>query len=153
MYKEIINNKIAENLKNKDTVKLAVWRAIKTEFINFEKSGNGCVLDDASELKIIGKMVAQRKDAYQQYKEAGRNDLSEKENKEAEILSDLLPKEPTDDEIIVAVNDAKNALKLQYGEDFVPSMKNMKEVQSIVRLKYPTADGGKIAKIYKENIN
>lgn len=153
MYREIVNNKIAECMKSKDGVGLAVWRAIKTEFINFEKSGSGCGLDDAQELKIIGKMVAQRKDAYQQYKEAGRADLYEKEEKEGEILTGLLPKEPTDAELTEAVNRAKTALKSQYGEDFVPSMKNMKEIQTIVRSEYPTADGGKIAKIYKENIN
>lgn len=153
MYREIMNHEIAESLKNGQKVNLAVWRAIKTEFLNYEKSQAGNVLTDDVEYKIISKMVAQRKDAAEQYRNGGRDDLAKNEEQECLILSILLPKEPSDNDIADAIIIAKGELKKQYGEGFVASMKNMKEIQAIVKQKYPTADGGKIAKIFKENIN
>jgi uncharacterized protein YqeY len=62
MYIEIIDKQIASAMKNGDTLQLAVWRAVKTEFVKFKTSGAGIELTDDKELQIIQKMVLQRKD-------------------------------------------------------------------------------------------
>lgn len=153
MYKEILNNKIAESMKAGDKISLGVWRAIKSEFINYEKSDTHAILNDAVEMKIITKMVAQRKDAANQYRNAGRVDLAENEESEMAVLSDLLPKEASDSEIAESVKEAIEDIKKQFGADYTVSMRNMKDVQAAVRKKYSTADGGKIANLFKEFIN
>ena len=74
MYNEIINTKIADAMKAHNQIELDVWRAIKTAFINYVTAKAGNLLNDETELNIINKMAAQRKDAAEQYTNANRTD-------------------------------------------------------------------------------
>lgn len=145
MYNEVINQQIANAMKNANHLQLAVWRAIKTEFVKFQTSGPGVKLTDDKELQIITKMAQQRKDSYEQYSKAGRTDLAEIEKSEMDFLLTLLPKEPTED-------DVNNAIK-----EFVSqrtdklSMKDMRDVMTHVKTKYPTVNGGLVSKLFREN--
>lgn len=146
MYNEITDKKIASAMKNGEQIMLTVWRAIKTEFTKFKTSAAGNVLTDEKELQIINKMVLQRKESIEQFRNAGRNELANAEEQEMNILLELLPKEATEEDIF-------NTIK-EYVENSIngtPSMKDMKGVMTFVKSKYPTADGGKISKIFKEN--
>lgn len=146
MYNEIIDKQIASAMKNGEQVKLTVWRAIKSEFVKFKTSASGNQLTDDKELQIINKMVIQRKESIEQFRSAGRNELANAEEQEMSILLELLPKEAT-------VEDINNAIK-EYVETSIegtPSMKDMRNVMSFVKSKYPTADGGVVSKIFKEN--
>lgn len=146
MYNEIIDKQIASAMKNGEQVKLTVWRAIKSEFVKFKTSASGNQLTDDKELQIINKMVIQRKESIEQFRSAGRNELANAEEQEMNILLELLPKEAT-------VEDINNAIK-EYVETSIegtPSMKDMRNVMSFVKSKYPTADGGVVSKIFKEN--
>ena len=125
MYSENLDKKIAECLKSGQSVELSVWRAIKTEFLNFKTAKAGNVITDEVELKLINSIAAKRRDAAAMYENAGRNDLAEKELQELEILIALLPKEPTEDEISNIVVTYINNYRDNNGEN--PSMKNMKE--------------------------
>jgi uncharacterized protein YqeY len=144
MYKEIVNNEIAQAMKNGNALKLSVWRAVKNEFVKFETSGPNMVLNDEKELQIIQKMVQQRKDSYEQYVNANRNDLANIEKNECEFLLTLLPKEPTEEEI--------NNLIIEFGNTKTEkiTMKDMKDVMSFVKQKFPTADGKLIANLFKQ---
>ena len=146
MYNEIIDKQIASAMKNGEQVKLTVWRSIKSEFVKFKTSASGNQLTDDKELQIINKMVIQRKESIEQFRSAGRNELANAEEQEMSILLELLPKEAT-------VEDINNAIK-EYVETSIegtPSMKDMRNVMSFVKSKYPTADGGVVSKIFKEN--
>ena len=145
MYAEKIDQLIGTALKNRNTVELAVWRAIKAEFLNYKTAEAGNVITDAVEAKIFKKMLAQRKDSIEQYKAAGRNDLVENETAEYNIIAELLPKAASDEEIKSAVLAAFDALEN-------PSMRDMKFIQDKVKEQYPTADGKKIAEIFKSLI-
>lgn len=157
MYKEKVNEKIAESMKAKDQVMVDLWRAIKSEFLNHEKqepkkdSKTGelipFVLTDEAEFKIISKMLQQRKEDIDMYSAAGRAERVEVLQREYDTLQSMLPEEPSDEEI-TAVIDEFIAIKL--GE---VSMANMKEAQAYVKQKYAMANGGKIAQIFKNKLN
>lgn len=147
MVREDIEQRIADALKNSNKTELAVWRALKNEFLVYKTAKAGNEIDDAMEMKLIQKMVSQRKDSFEQYSAAGRMDLAENEKAEMEVLEKLLPKEPTEDELREYVTEIINL------RSEVLSMKDMKYLMDLVRSKYPTANGGVIAKLVKEGIN
>ena len=150
MYSENLDKKIAECLKGGQSVELSVWRAIKTEFLNFKTAKAGNVITDEVELKLINSIAAKRRDAAAMYESAGRNDLAEKELQELGILVALLPKEPTEDEISNIVVTYINNYRDKNGEN--PSMKNMKECLSMVKTTFPTVNGGIVSKIFQKNL-
>lgn len=144
MYRENIDKQIASAMKSGDNVKLAVWRSIKTEFVKFQTSSADAQLTDEKELQIITKMVQQRKDSVDQYTKANRLDLAKTEQAELDILSGFLPKDPTEDDIRNIINEF-----FTYREQ-PPTMKDMRDVMTAVRAKYPTVNGGMVSKIFKE---
>lgn len=145
MYIEIIDKQIASAMKNGDTLQLAVWRAVKTEFVKFKTSGAGIELTDDKELQIIQKMVLQRKDSLEMYRSAGRNELADAEEAEMNFLLTLLPKEPTEIDITNCIQEFFS------GKDIKPTMKDMRDVMAFVKSKFPTVNGGLVSKIYREN--
>lgn len=144
MYKENVDTQIATAMKSGDTTGLAVWRAIKTEFVRYQTAEAGNTLTDEKELQIISKMVQQRKDSISQYKSAGRMDLAEVEEKELNVLSELLPKEPTAEDI------EKTIKQFVDGRSGNVTMKEMREVMAFVKNVYPVVNGGLVSKIFRE---
>ena len=100
-----LTEKIASDLINamkaKDKVVLEAIRAAKTAFTlaRTEKSGD-TVLTAEEELKIIQKLVKQRRESAAIYKEQNRPDLYEKEITEAEVLEKYLPARMSEDELL-----------------------------------------------------
>lgn len=91
-----LTEKIAADLitamKAKDTVSLEAIRAAKTAFIlAISEKGAGSVLTADEELKIIQKLVKQRRESAEIYKQNNRQDLSDKESSEATVLERYLP--------------------------------------------------------------
>jgi hypothetical protein len=99
-----LTEKIASDLisamKAKDKITLEALRAAKTAFTlaRTEKSGD-TVLTSEEELKIIQKLVKQRRESAVIYKEQNRPDLYEKEVTEADVLEKYLPAKMSDDEL------------------------------------------------------
>ena len=87
-------------MKAKETVKLASLRAIKAA-IMLAKTAEGATgeIDDAGIVKIIQKLVKQRKESAQQYNDAGRPELAENELAEAAAMEVYLPKQLSEEEV------------------------------------------------------
>lgn len=87
-------------MKAKDTVRLASVRAIKAA-IMLAKTAEGASgdVDDAAIVKIIQKLVKQRKESAQQYNDAGRPELAENELAEAACMEVYLPKQLSEAEV------------------------------------------------------
>ena len=87
-------------MKAKETVRLASLRAIKAA-ITLAKTAEGSTgeIDDAGIVKIIQKLVKQRKESAQQYHDAGRPELAENELAEAAVMEVYLPKQLTEAEV------------------------------------------------------
>lgn len=143
MYNETINQRIANAMKAHNDVELKVWRAIKTTFMNYVTAKAGNFITDEIEINLINKMAAQRKEAYEQYMAANRLDLAEAEKAELDIIMTLLPKEPTEDEIISEINSVVSTL------DHKISMADMKIIMQSVKAKYPNVNGGIVSKYVK----
>ncbi len=91
-------------MKAKETVKLEALRAAKTAFtLARSEKGAGSQLTPDEELKLIQKLVKQRRESAAIYREQNRPDLCEKEEAEADILGKYLPARITDDELTAAV--------------------------------------------------
>ena len=129
MYQELVDKNIANAMKNGNQIELSVWRAIKTEFVKFKTSASG-ELTDEKELQIINKMAQQRKDSIEQFKNGGRLDLVDAEEKELNELLKLLPKEATEEDIEELIKEFKTNF------DGVLTIKNMKDVCTNAKFYY-----------------
>jgi len=98
---EKISSDLISAMKAKDKVVLEAIRAAKTAFTlaRTEKSGD-TVLTPEEELKIIQKLVKQRRESAAIYKEQNRPDLYEKEIIEADVLEKYLPAKMSDEELM-----------------------------------------------------
>ena len=99
MEKQIQADMVAA-MKAKDSVRLAAVRAIKAA-ITFAKTAEGATgeVDDAAIVKIIQKLVKQRKESAQQYNDAGRPELAENELAEVAAMEVYLPKQLSEAEV------------------------------------------------------
>lgn len=141
-----IDNLISESLKNQDHNRLSVLRLIKAELVKKEK--DGVKLDEKSEGMILQKMISQREDSIKQYNSAGRKDLVESETIELNIIKEYAPKQVSDDEIKNKAREVINDLS----KSKQITMKDTKEIISIVQETYPTANGKIISQVIKEFI-
>jgi len=105
-----LTEKIAADLmaamKSKDTLSLEALRAAKTAFIlaRSEKKAD-TVLTSEEEIKIIQKLVKQRKESADIYRQQNRPDLCDKEVSEAQVLERYLPSRMSDDEMVKIIKD------------------------------------------------
>ena len=89
-----------EAMKSKNEAALRGLRAIKAEIIKAktEPGANGAVSEDG-ELKLLQKMVKQRKDSLEIFTQQKRTDLAQKEQEEITIIERFLPKQLSEDEL------------------------------------------------------
>lgn len=89
---EKISADLINAMKAKDKVTLEAIRAAKTAFVLARsEKGADAVLSNEDELKIIQKLVKQRRESAVIYKENNRPDLYDKETAEADVLEKYLP--------------------------------------------------------------
>ena len=138
-----IDNYIANAMKAKDGT-VETLKLIKAELVNEQKSGKP--YDEALEAKILMKMVAQHVDSIVIFKNCGREDLAEKEEKEMEIIKTFIPEQPTDEEISEFTSAAISAYILTKEAGYKLSMKAMGPLMKIVKEKYPNANGNIVKK-------
>lgn len=97
-------DKVSEDIKQamlaRDKVRLEALRGVKKEFLEAKtaKGANG-ELTDENALKILVKMVKQRKESAAIYQENNRPELAENELAEASVIEEYLPKQLTDAEL------------------------------------------------------
>lgn len=146
MIYENIDKLIAEAMKNHDNIRLSTLRLIKTKFIEYKTSKGAKPIDEAIEITLLRKMVAERKDAIGLYIAAGRNELAEKENNEMKIIQEFLPAEVTPEQI-------KEAFNAVLGTGIEPIKKNMGLFIRGIKEKLPTADGKSISTYVSQNLS
>jgi uncharacterized protein YqeY len=100
---EKINQDLKEALKSKDQTKLQTIRSIRALILEFEKSGTGKKLDEEEEIKLLSSAAKKRKEAMEEFRKAGRDDLASTEEAELNIIMSYLPKQLSLEEIISTV--------------------------------------------------
>ena len=92
--------KMKEAMKSKDSLALEALRAIKSEILLLQTKGGGSdEISSDDEIKLLQKMVKQRKDSAALYQDQGRNDLAEPELAQVKIISQFLPEQLSSDEL------------------------------------------------------
>lgn len=99
---------VAEDLKkamlNKDKEKLEALRALKTGFILAKsEKGSDYVLTTEEELKVVQKLIKQRRDSAAEYTTQNRPELAEKETTEANVLSVYMPQQLSSEELTAEI--------------------------------------------------
>jgi len=98
---EKISSDLIAAMKAKEKVALEAMRAAKPAFtLARAEKGADSVLTTDEELKIIQKLVKQRRESAQIYKEQNRPELYEKEVLEADVLEKYLPAKMSDEELV-----------------------------------------------------
>jgi hypothetical protein len=142
---EKISADLITAMKAKDKVSLEAIRAAKTAFLlAHSEKGSDSLLTSEEEIKIIQKLVKQRRESAQIYKDNNRPDLYEKETTEADVLEKYLPAKISDKELTEIVRsiidrvEAKSPSDL--GKVMGPAMKELagkadgKEISAKVKL-------------------
>ena len=131
-------------MKSKDKVALESLRALKSAFLLANTSGENVELSEADELKIVQKLVKQRKDSASIFTEQGRKDLSDPELAQAKVLEQFLPQQ-------LSVEELKKAISAIVLETGASSMRDMGKVMGIASKQLGgKADGKAISMVVKE---
>lgn len=145
---EMIQNDLKEAMKAKDAVKLAAVRGIKSAIL-LAKTAEGAAdkaLEDSDIVKIIQKLVKQRKESAEQYTAAGRPELAQNELDEISKMEKYLPKQLSPAEIEAEVK----AVIEQLG---AKTKAEMGKVMGVVTKKLAgLADGRTISEAVKRNL-
>ena len=86
-------------MKNKDKDALRGLRAIKSAILLEKTSGSDKELDEEGEIKLLQKLIKQRKDSISIYEEQGRDDLAKTEKEEIEVIQQFLPEQLSEEEL------------------------------------------------------
>jgi uncharacterized protein YqeY len=97
---DTVSNDIKSAMLAKDKIRLEALRGVKKEFLEAKTAkGSDGELADETAVKIIQKMVKQRKDSASIYTEQNRPELAEKELAEVAVLEEYLPKQLSPEEL------------------------------------------------------
>ena len=138
--KNKIDIQIKESMLNKNKSRLIALRAIKSAILLSEKSGEKADLD---EIKLLMKLIKQRKDSLKLYLDQNRQDLADKEQIEINIIEEFLPKQLSDE-------DLEKEIEIIIKEVRAESMKDMGKVMASANKKLSgKADSSRVAGLVK----
>ncbi|UZJ42892.1 GatB/YqeY domain-containing protein [Marinimicrobium sp. C6131] len=100
-----INDALKTAMRAREKARVAVLRLVTAEFKRIEVDER-IELDDARVLAVLDKMVKQRRDSEQQYRDAGRAELADQERLEIDVIQEFLPQPLSDAELDQLVADA-----------------------------------------------
>jgi uncharacterized protein YqeY len=135
-------------MKEKNQTALAALRAVKAEILLTQTAtGSKEDLTEEQEIKILSKMVKQRKDSAAIFLEQDRNDLAEPELAQAEVISQFLPEALSEEEI-------EKVVVMTIDQIGAEGMKDMGKVMGMVSKELAgQADGKTISMIVKAKLS
>ncbi len=140
-FKNIIDNQIKESMLNKSKTRLIALRAIKSAILLEEKSGGSI---ERNPVKLLMKLIKQRKDSRDLYQKENRIDLAEKESNEIKIIEEFLPEQMSD-------VDLEEKIEEIIKEEGGASMKDMGRIMGIaVKMLDGKADNSRISIFVKK---
>lgn len=146
---QLINNDIKQAMLAKDMRKLNALRAIKAALL-LEKTGKDVssgIIPESVEIKLLQKLVKQRRESAAIYSSQGRSDLADEEVYQSGIIEAYLPSQVSEEEIKAIVAAA-------IVETAATSMRDMGKVMAVVSAKVAgKADNQTVAAIVKAVLN
>ena len=144
-----IDKSLTDALKNKDQDRTLTLRSIISQKKQKEiekRTQDKKNITDEDMILILNKMVKQRRESIELYKQGGRQDLVDKETKELKIIQEYLPDQLSEEEIKKICEQAINNLK-------ATSLKDMGKVMGTIKSKYKGSVDLSIAgKILKDKL-
>ena len=148
--KDTISEEIKMAMKAKDKVRLETVRSIKKVILEKESSNRAKGQEELTsdqEMDILVQQAKQRRDSIEQYRNAGRDELADKEALELEIIESFLPKRLTDDELAAVVDEL-------IAETGASSSKDMGKVMGLAMKQLKgKADGKKVQELVKAKLS
>ena len=123
-----------------------VFKLIKAKMMEFVTRADKPVLDTKAEIAILNKMVKVRKDTATEYSKAGRQELANQELFEANVISELLPKAASEEDI-------NNAISEYIASNGPCTIKQMGVVIKYVKSKFDNVDGALASRLVKESLS
>lgn len=143
-----LTNEIKEAMKAKNALALEALRAIKSAVL-LQKSEAGAAdgMTDDQEIKLLQKLVKQRRDSAAIFRKQNRADLAEPEEAQAEIIARFLPEQLSEEEVGKVIE----SIITQLGAS---SMKDMGKVMGIASSQLAgKADGKTISTLVKQKLS
>jgi len=139
-----VMSQLKEAMKAKDKVALESLRAIKSALLLAQTSGNNKDLTEEDEIKLVQKLVKQRKESAELYTKQGREDLAEPELAQAKVLEQFLPEQLSTEEL-------QAIIKKIIDQAGAASMKDMGKVMGMASKQLAgKADGKAISTVVKQ---
>jgi len=151
--KEKIQKDLTEALKNKRELEVSVLRLLIAAILNKEKEKRyklkeekDVLLSDEEITDVVSTEVKKRKEAASEYQKGGRQELADKEEKEAKILEKYLPDQLSEKDLEKLIKEAITKT----------GAKEQKDIGKVMAVLMPQtkgrADGGLVSKIVKESL-
>ena len=140
---EKINGDLKAAMKAKDQAALRGIRAIKSAILLAKTDGSGAEITEAVEIKMLQKLIKQRKDSLEIYEKQGREDLAVKEREEISTIEKYLPEQ-------MGVEELTGIIRQIIENTGASSMKDMGKVMGMASKQLAgKADGKTISTIVK----
>jgi len=141
----LIQEAVKTAMRNRDKEIVTTLRMAISE-LKKEEIDNKVTLDDTFVISILQRMIKQRKDAASQFQEANRPELAEKEKNEITMLSEFLPEQLSNDDLLQIV-------KAEIISSEASSMKDIGKVMSSLKPKLlGKADMSTVSRLVKEQL-
>lgn len=131
-------------MKAKDQASLRGIRAIKAAILLAKTDGSGNEITSELEIKMLQKLIKQRKDSLEIYEKQGREDLAVTEREEIAVIEKYLPEQ-------ISAEELEGVIKTIIGQTGAASMKDMGKVMGMASKQLAgKADGKTISGIVKQ---
>ena len=143
-----LTDELKAAMRAKDTLKLEALRAIKSAVLLAKTASAGdAELSEEEEIKLLQKLVKQRKDSALIFREQNRDDLATPEEAQAEVIAKFLPEQLTVEAIEKIIDNI-------ISETLAEGMKDMGKVMGMASKEMSgKADGKTISTIVKQRLN
>lgn len=142
----LIQEAIKTAMRNRDKEIVTTLRMAISE-LKKEEIDNKVTLDDTFVISILQRMIKQRKDAASQFQEANRHELAEKERNEIAMLSEFLPEQLSNDDLLQIVKE----------EIITSEASSMKDIGKVMGSLKPKllgkADMSTVSRLVKEQLS
>ena len=143
--RHLIEEAVKSSMRERNKDRTSTLRMALSE-LKKEEIDNKIELSNEGSIKILQRMIKQRKESMSQFLNAQRNDLAEKEESEIVILQDFLPEQMSEEDINKLVIEAINETDAKEAQDIGKVMGFLKtKIQG-------NADRGVVSKLVKENL-
>ena len=148
MLKQKLQGELKQSMLARDVLKTSVLRMLLSalNYYEIQKGGAGYEATDEDVLSVINREAKQRKDSIEQFTNAKRQDLADKEKQELEMLQAYLPTQMGEEQIRAIVQETIREIN-------ATSIAEMGKVMGALMPKVKgKADGGLVSKIVRESL-